>query len=105
MQGLLLVGKLLELYAYSKKDILQLIPMTLILLKLSLFFLEPILAIITQTWVKPIATGNTKPRKLDQCCVTANSLRDGIVLWEEQEQKCLHLVCQHTDVAQTGQAG
>ena len=49
MQGLLLVGKLLELYAYSKKDILQLIPMTLILLKLSLFFLEPILAIITQT--------------------------------------------------------
>ena len=55
MQGLLLVCKLLELYEYSKKDNLQLILMTLMLLRLSLIFLQPILAIITQTWVKPLA--------------------------------------------------
>ena len=33
------------------------------------------------------------------------SLRDGIVLWELQEQKCQQRVSQHTDVVQTGQAG
>ena len=37
-------------------------------------------------------------------CVTG-SLRDGIVLWELQEQKCQQHVSQHTDVVQTGQAG
>ena len=37
--------------------------------------------------------------------VTSNSLRDGIVLWELQEQKCQQSVCQHTNVVQTGQAG
>ena len=37
-------------------------------------------------------------------CVTG-SLRDGIVLWELQEQKCQQRVSQHTDVVQTGQAG
>ena len=31
--------------------------------------------------------------------------RDGIVLWELQEQECQQRVCQHTDVVQTGQAG
>ena len=49
MQGLLLVCKLLELYEYSKKDNLQLIVMTLMLLRLLLIFLQPILVIITQT--------------------------------------------------------
>ena len=38
-------------------------------------------------------------------CVTTNSLRDGTVLWELQEQKCQPRVCNHTDVVQTGQAG
>ena len=33
------------------------------------------------------------------------SLRDGIVLWEVQEQKCQQPVWKHTDVVQTGQAG
>ena len=37
--------------------------------------------------------------------MTDNSLQDGIVLWELQEQKCQQHVCQHTDVAQSGQAG
>ena len=37
--------------------------------------------------------------------VTTNSLWDGIVLWELQEQKCQQRVCQPTDVVQTGQAG
>ena len=37
--------------------------------------------------------------------MTAYSLRDGIVLWELQEQKCQQHVCQHSDVVQTGQAG
>ena len=36
---------------------------------------------------------------------TIHSLRDGIVLWELQEQKCQQRVCQHTDVEQTGRAG
>ena len=40
-----------------------------------------------------------------QSCVTTNSLRYGIVLWELQEQKCQQHVCQHKDVVQTGQAG
>ena len=37
--------------------------------------------------------------------MTRNSLGDGIVLWELQEQECQQRVCQHTDVVQTGQAG
>ena len=37
--------------------------------------------------------------------VTIYSLGDGIVLGELQEQKCQQHVCQHLDVAQTGQAG
>ena len=46
-----------------------------------------------------------KHRNPVQCIVTTYSMRDGIVLWELQEQKCQQRVCQHTDVAQTGQAG
>ena len=43
--------------------------------------------------------------RMIQCYVTTHSLRDGIVLWELQEQKCQQRVCQPTDVVQTGQAG
>ena len=38
-------------------------------------------------------------------CVTISTMRDGIVLWELQEQKCQQRVCQYTDVVQTGQVG
>ena len=44
-------------------------------------------------------------RHLDHFCVTMNSLWDGIVWWELQEQKCQQRVCQHTDVVQAGLAG
>ena len=37
--------------------------------------------------------------------MTTNSLRDGIVLWDMQEQECQQSVCQHSDVVQNGQAG
>ena len=40
-----------------------------------------------------------------QSYVTTHSLRDGIVLWELQEQKCQQRVCQPTDVVQPRQAG
>ena len=40
-----------------------------------------------------------------QYCVTNNSLGNGIVLWELQEQKCQQRVCQQTDVVQSGQDG
>ena len=46
----------------------------------------------------------TSHRKV-QSYVTTHSLRDGIVLWELQEQKCQQRVCQPTDVVQSGQAG
>ena len=36
---------------------------------------------------------------------TKNSLRDGIVLWELQEQKCQQRMCQHWDVVHTYQVG
>ena len=37
--------------------------------------------------------------------MTTNFLRDGIVLWDMQEQECQQSVCQHSDVVQNGQAG
>ena len=37
--------------------------------------------------------------------MTTYSPRDGIVLWELQEQKCQQHVCHPTDVVTTGQAG
>ena len=43
--------------------------------------------------------------RMVQGYVTTHSLRDGIVLWELQEQKCQQRVCQPSDVVQTGQAG
>ena len=53
----------------------------------------------------PIERAVTLHRYLDHLCLTAYSLRDGIVLWELQEQKCQQRVCKHSDVVQTGQAG
>ena len=53
----------------------------------------------------PIERAVTLHRYMDHLCLTAYSLRDGIVLWELQEQKCQQDVCQLTDVVQTGQAG
>ena len=44
-------------------------------------------------------------RRMVQSYVITHSLRDGIVLWELQEQKCQQRVCQPTDVVQSGQAG
>ena len=46
----------------------------------------------------------TKHNTVINLCVTV-SLRDGIVLWELQGQKCQQRVCQHTNVVQTGQVG
>ena len=40
-----------------------------------------------------------------QSCVTTNSPRDGIVLWELQEQKCQQHVYQHLNVEQPILAG
>ena len=37
--------------------------------------------------------------------VMTNSKRDGIVLWERQEQKCQQRVFQHSDVVQHTLAG
>ena len=53
----------------------------------------------------PIERAVTLHRQTDHICVTTNSLGDGIVLWELQEQKCQQRLCQHLDVVQTGQAG
>ena len=53
----------------------------------------------------PIGRAVTLHRYMDHLFVTTNSLGDGIVLWEMQEQKCQQHVCQHTDVVQTGQVG
>ena len=53
----------------------------------------------------PIEGAVTLHRYMDHRCVTTYSQRDGIVLWELQEQKCPQHVCQHSDVVQTCQAG
>ena len=53
----------------------------------------------------PIERAVTLHRHIYHRCVTTYSPRDGIVLWELQEQECQQRVCQHSDVVQTGQAG
>ena len=53
----------------------------------------------------PIERAVTLHRIMDHICVTTYYPRDGIVLWELQEQECQQRVCQHTDVVQAGQAG
>ena len=65
---------------------------------------QPTLVIIIKAWVMPVERAVTK-HDITKRCVTTNSSRDGIVLWELQEQKCQQHVCQHTDVVHTGQAG
>ena len=47
----------------------------------------------------------TLHRHMKHRCVTTYSPRDGIVLWEMQEQKCQQHVCHHTDVVHSSQAG
>ena len=53
----------------------------------------------------PIDKVVTLHHHLDQCYVTIHSLRDGIVLWELQEQECQQRVWNHSIVVQSGQAG
>ena len=53
----------------------------------------------------PIERAVTLHRQMDHRCVTTYSPRNGIVLWELQEQKCQQRVCQYSDVVQTGRAG
>ena len=53
----------------------------------------------------PIEREVTLHRYMNRLCVTTYSPRDGIVLWEMQEQKCQQHMCQHTDVVQPSQAG
>ena len=53
----------------------------------------------------PIERAVTIHRNLKKTYVTINSLGDGIVLWEMQEQKCQQHVCHHTDVVHSSQAG
>ena len=53
----------------------------------------------------PVERAVTLHQNLAQSCVTTNSMKDGIVLWEVQEQKCQQRVCQLTDVVQPSQAG
>ena len=57
---------------------------------------------ITKTSVMPLERVVTKKSRKN---VMTNSQRDGIVLWELQEQKCQQRVCQHTDVVQPTLAG
>ena len=65
---------------------------------------QPTHAIIIKAWVMPVERAVTKHPSTKRC-VTTNSLRNGIALWELQELKCQQHVCQHSDVVQTGQAG
>ena len=54
--------------------------------------------------MEPIERAVTKHPSV-QISATKNSLRDGIVLWELQEQKCQQSVCQYSDVVHTSQVG
>ena len=53
----------------------------------------------------PIEIEFPKHRYMDQRFVTANSLWDGIVFWELQEQKYQQRVCHYSNVLQNSQAG
>ena len=65
---------------------------------------QPTHVIIIKAWVIPVERAVTK-HPWAKRGVTGNSLRDGIVLGELQEQKCQQHVCQHSDVVQSTQAG
>ena len=58
----------------------------------------------TQIWQRLTEKAITLHPTMVLLCVTG-SLRDGIVLWELQEQKCQQRVSQHTGVVQHGQVG
>ena len=90
----------------SSRQLLSMIPMTIMLLKLLFFFVaDPChcYSYLSET------NRNTKQghgySNSVHFIVTTNSLGDGIVLWELQEQECQQCVCQPTDVVQTCQAG
>ena len=53
----------------------------------------------------PIERAVTLHQFMDHLCVTTYSPRDGIVVWELQEQKCQQSMCQLAVVMQTSQAG
>ena len=68
------------------------------------FTFQPTVVITIQSWTtvtERVVTSH--PREVK--CVATCYLRDGIVLWELQGQKCQQRVCQHSDVVQTGQVG
>ena len=71
--------------------------------KIYIALFQPTHAIIIKAWVMPLERAVTK-HPCTKRWVT-NSLRNGIVLWELQELKCQQRVCQHSDVAQSFQAG
>ena len=58
-----------------------------------------------KNWAGPIERAVTLHRLMAQSSVTTNSARDGIVLWELQEQKCQQHVYQHLNVEQPILAG
>ena len=65
---------------------------------------QPTVVITIQFWTTVTERVVTLlPREVK--CVTTCYLRDGIVLWELQGQKCQQSVCQHSDVVQTDQVG
>ena len=72
--------------------------------KIYIALFQPTHAIIMKAWVMPLERAITW-QSCTERCVTTNSLRDGIVLWELQEQKCQQRVWQHSDVVQPFQAG
>ena len=59
----------------------------------------------TQIWQRLTEKAITLHPNMVLLCVTINSIRGGIVLWEMLEQKCQQRVWRHTSVVQTSQAG
>ena len=74
------------------------------LFELQLTF-QPTFVITTQFWTTVTERILTLHPSMVKFCVITCYLRDGIVLWELQGQKCQQRVCEHTDVVQFGQVG
>ena len=92
----------------STRQLLSTILMTIMLLKLSFFFVvDPGHCYSNLSE----ANRNTKQRtwvfefRALYCDNQLAGMGDDILLWELQEQECQQRVCQHTDVVQTCQAG
>ena len=66
---------------------------------------QPTVVITTQFWTTVTERILTLHPSMVKFCVITSYLRDGIVFWELQGQKCQQHVCQHSDVVQTGQVG